>query len=89
MIEVKLDQQEIEDKFTEELRKRLNELESRTVYWDMKELCRQTCMSEPVIREQFFYDERFPKFKVGRRWLFPARETEEFLRMWIKEQPTY
>lgn len=89
MIEVTLKENQIEEMFKAKLEERLNEIESRTVYWDMKELCRQTCMSAPVIKEQFFYDERFQKFRVGKKWFFPAKQTEEFLLQWLSEQSTY
>lgn len=89
MLSVQIDERAVEQQFHEELQKRLNELENRTVFWDMKELCRQTCMSEPFVKEQFFFDQRFQKFRVGRKWLFPAKETEQFLIQWLKEQPTY
>ncbi|MCM3663481.1 group-specific protein [Mesobacillus subterraneus] len=88
MLSVHIDQDDIEQKFHEELRKHLDEIQNRTVFWDMKELCRQTCMSEPFVKEQFFFDQRFPKFRVGRKWVFPAKETEQFLVTWLKEQPT-
>lgn len=87
MLEIKLDEDYVEDRFIEELKKRLDELESRQVFWDMKTLCKLTCMSEPFIKEQFFYDPRFPKYRVGKKWLFPAKETEEFLLIWLKEHP--
>ncbi|OHX39202.1 group-specific protein [Cytobacillus oceanisediminis] len=87
MLSVQIDQRTIEQQFHEELRKHLVEIKNRTVFWDMKELCRQTCLSEPFIREQFFFDQRFPKFRVGRKWLFPAKEAEDFLIQWLKEQP--
>lgn len=87
MFTVQLDEREIEQRFLEELRKRLDTVEQRFTFWDFKELCRQTHMSENNIKEKFFYDPRFPKRKVGAKWLFPAKETEEFLLMWIKEQP--
>lgn len=88
MLSVQINQNDIEQKFHEELRKHLDEIQNRTVFWDMKELCRQTCMSEPFIKEKFFFDPRFQKFRVGRKWLFPAKETEQFLIQWLKEQPT-
>ncbi|MED3553979.1 group-specific protein [Cytobacillus praedii] len=86
MLSIELNKEEIEGKFLEELRKHLNEIQNQTVFWDMKELCRQTCMSEPFVKEQFFFDQRFQKFKVGRKWLFPAKEAELFLLQWIREQ---
>ena len=88
MITVELNEQEIEKRFSTELKKRLDALENRQVFWDMKTLCKVTCMSDNFIKDQFFYDPRFPKFRAGKKWLFPARETEAFLLMWIKEKPT-
>ncbi len=86
ILDIKVDEQKIEGIFLEELRKRLDNIEQRKTFWDMKELCRQTSMSGSSIREYFFYDERFPKFKIGGKWYFPALEAEKFLLMWIKEQ---
>lgn len=88
MLSIQLDQQQIENIFLEELKKRLDQLENKTTFWDFKTLCKQTNMSENTIKEKFFYDERFPKHKVGGKWYFAAKETEEFLLMWIREQPT-
>ena len=87
MLTINLDEKQIEKMFLEELKKRLEQLERRHTFWDMKELCRQTCMSENNIKEKFFYDPRFPKYKIGGKWYFPAKECEEFLLTWIKEQP--
>lgn len=87
MLSLQLDEKAIENVFLEELKKRLDRLENKLTFWSMKELCKQTCLSEPTVKEKFFYDERFPKFKVGSKWLFPAAECEKFLLMWIKEQP--
>lgn len=86
MLTVQLNESEIEQRFLEELRKKLNEIEQRVTFWDMKELVRQTNMSEPFIKEKFFFDPRFPKFKVGNKWYFPAKEAESFLLEWIREQ---
>lgn len=88
MIEVQLNEKYIEETFKEELRKRLDEIQSKKVFWDMKELQKQTNMSVNTIKEWFFYDDRFPKYKVGNKWYFPAKECEEFLINWIKEQST-
>ncbi|GLY09567.1 hypothetical protein [Pseudobacillus badius] len=89
MFSIQVDEQEIEERFLCEMRKRLEQIEKRHVFWDMKELCRQTNMSEPSIKEKFFYDPRFPKHKIGGKWYFPAEECEKFLLTWIKEQPTH
>jgi hypothetical protein len=88
MISLQVDEKEFEIRYLEELRKRLDRLEHSRTLWDMKELCRQTCMSENNIKEKFFYEERFPKRKIGGKWYFPAKATEEFLISWINEQPS-
>ena len=54
--------------------------------WNTKELMRQTGMSWNTITEQFFYNADFKKYKVGRKWYFPAEETREYLTNWLKEQ---
>lgn len=89
MLNIQLDNQIIEQRFLEELKKRLNQIERRKTLWDMKELCKQTSMSENTIKEKFFYDERFQKYKIGGKWYFPAVDAECFLLMWIKEQPIH
>ncbi|EEL63059.1 hypothetical protein bcere0025_43250 [Bacillus cereus F65185] len=38
-------------------------------------------MSGNSIRENCFYDERFPKFKIDGKWYFSALEVEKFLLM--------
>lgn len=86
MLNIDIDKKVVEQIFLDELKKHLNRIELRRTLWDMKELCRQTCMSENTIKEKFFYDARFPKRKIGGKWYFPAKETEKFLLMWIKEQ---
>lgn len=86
MLSINIDENQLNSIIREELQNRLKRLEHRHTFWDMNELVKQTNMSEPFIKEQFFFDERFPKFKVGRKWLFPAKEAEEFLLLWIKER---
>ena len=63
MISVKLDEKEIEKRFNKELKKRLEQIEHRRTLWDMKELCRQTCMSENTIKENFSTTKDFQKGK--------------------------
>lgn len=86
MLEVKLDQNYIEETFKRELRKRLDHIQSETLFWDMKDLQKNTRMSVNTIKDTFFYDPRFPKYKVGQKWYFPAEETKKFLLSWLKEQ---
>lgn len=88
LLQMQVDDTQLEAMVRDELKKRLNHLEHRHTFWDLNELEKQTCMSRSFILDRLFYDNRFEKlrFKVGQKWLMPARETEEFLLMWLKEQ---
>lgn len=88
MINVSIDANQIDRIARELLQQRINEIELQTVYWDTKELMNQTRLSWNTILEAFFYDERFPKFRIGRKWVYPAKETREFLIQWLREQPS-
>lgn len=87
MFEVQIDQEKIEKLFLEEIQKTVKQLEVKLTFWDLEELCKQTCMSINNIKDKFFYDPKFPKYKVGGKWFIPAKECEQFLLQWIKEQP--
>ncbi|WP_370295199.1 group-specific protein [Rossellomorea marisflavi] len=89
MIEVKVKQEEVKELYLEELKKAIKEAEKQTIFWDMKELVRQTRLSINTIQNEFFYEPDFPKYKIGRKWMFPAKKTREFLLEWIERQPRY
>lgn len=86
MIDVKVNRTEVKELYLEELKKAIKEAEKQTIFWDMKELVRQTKMCVNTIQNEFFYEEGFPKYKVGRRWMFPAEKTKEYLLEWIERQ---
>jgi len=87
MIQIQIDENIAEEMFLQEIKKRVNSIQAKLSYWDLNELSRQTCMSIGSIKEKFFFDPRFPKYKVGGKWYMPAAECEAFLLQWIKEQP--
>lgn len=86
MLQVTVDQEEIKQLYDQKLEEHLKKFDRELVYWDRKELIRRTCMSWTFIQQKFFFDDRFPRRRVGTKWLFPAKETEQFLLQWIKEQ---
>lgn len=88
MIEVQIDETEVREMVKQKIAELLKEVDAEYVFWDTAELKRRTCLSWNTIQSQFFYDPRFPKYKVGSKWLFPARETRAFLEQWLREQPT-
>lgn len=86
MLNIKIDSEQLEQDYKAALNKAISEITFQKTFWDFKELMNQTCMSKSFILEKFFYDEDFPKYKVGQKWLFPAIETQEFLTDWLKKQ---
>ena len=86
MLEVKVDEQIIQQLVKDEIQQKLKEVDSELVFWDRKELMRRTCMSWSFIQEQFFFNQDFPKYKVGTKWVFPAEKTKAFLLEWLEEQ---
>ncbi|MGG4011451.1 group-specific protein [Bacillus smithii] len=87
MIQVQIDEQEVRKLYLQKLEEKLKEIDRELVFWDTAELKRRTCLSWNTIQKEFFFDSRFPKYKVGGKWLFPAKECQEFLLTWLKEQP--
>lgn len=86
MLNIEIDQQEVRQLYLEKLAEKIKEVDVELVFWDANELKRRTCMSWNFIQEQFFFDPSFPKYKVGNKWYFPARETQQFLLNWLKRR---
>lgn len=87
MLTVKIDENEVRELYLERLEEKIKEIDNELVFWDTNELKRRTCLSWNTILDKFFFDPRFPKFKVGQKWMFPAEETKKFLLQWLREQP--
>ncbi|XKF67452.1 group-specific protein [Virgibacillus necropolis] len=86
MIEVHVDENQIRQIYEKEIRNKLEEIEKELVYWDSNELKRRTCMCWNTIQNTFFYDDGFPKIKVGGKWYFPAEEAKRFLGEWLNSR---
>ena len=84
MIEVKIDEEVVRNMLQVEIEKKVAKLSKGYVFWDTPELKRRTCMSWNTMQEHFFHDPNFPKVKIGGKWYYPAKETEEFLIKWFK-----
>ncbi|GEM04487.1 hypothetical protein HMI01_14750 [Halolactibacillus miurensis] len=84
MIRVEVDPEFIEKEFKAALKKRLDELESEKVFWDMKTLAQKTSMSISHLEKHVIYQPGFPLHRVGKKRIFPAKEAQEFLLDWVK-----
>ncbi|ACA41623.1 group-specific protein [Lysinibacillus sphaericus] len=88
MIKIQIDNMVVEELLKEAIEEKINEHSNELLFWDSNELKRRTCMSWNSIQDNFFHDPNFPKAKVGGKWYYPAKETEEFLLKWLKEKNT-
>lgn len=86
MISVEFNQNQLDEVVREEIKKKMSEIDYCHTFWDTKELKRRTCMSWGTIQDTFFHDEDFPKMKIGGKWYFLAKETENFLISWLRKQ---
>lgn len=89
MIEIKINQEEVKKLYLEKLDEAIKNAEKETLFWDRKELMRQTRMGWNAILEHFFHHPEFPKAKIGGKWYFPAQKCREFLLKWLMENPKY
>jgi phage pi2 protein 07 len=87
MLTVKIDETQVQQLCRERIAELVKEVDAEYVFWDTSELKKRTCMSWNFIQENFFFDPRFPKHKIGSKWYFPVRETRKFLEQWLIEQP--
>lgn len=85
-VQLQVDRAEIMRMASEQIEAMLRATDNDLVFWDACELRKRTCMSWNFIQEQFFFDPRCPKHKVGAKWYFPAREMRAFLEQWLREQ---
>lgn len=86
IVSLQINESAVQEQIRQRIGELVKEVDAEMVFWDRKELMRRTCMSWNFIQEQFFFDPRFPKFKIGSKWYFPAREAREFLVTWISEK---
>lgn len=87
MLTVEVDENEVRQLYLKRLEEKIQKVDAELVFWDANELKRRTGMSWNTIQDLFFFDPRFPKYKVGGKWRFPAEETKKFLLQWLSEQP--
>ncbi|MBS4203691.1 group-specific protein [Lederbergia citrea] len=83
MIKIQVDESEIRQMYQDAIESRLEKLDKEMVYWDSSELKKRTCMSWNTIQNTFFFDDDFPKIKVGGKWYFPAEKVKRFLEEWL------
>ncbi len=86
MLTVQIDEQQVDELLQAEIQKRLDKLERQQTFWNTDDLKRHTRLSWNTIQDTFFHHPDFPKAKVGGKWLYPAKEAEQFLLNWLTKR---
>lgn len=84
-IEIKVNEEYVNDLIDKKLDDYISSYPT-LVLWDSNDLKTYTRMSWNTIQDSFFHDPSFPKFKVGNKWFFPAKEAENFINHWALEK---
>lgn len=89
LISVEIDYERVHQLVAQNIQEHLKSIDNKPVFYTLRDLGIITGMSRGFIESTFFHDPRFEQIrrKVGRKWLFPAKETRKFLEIWIQEQP--
>lgn len=83
---VSINEDVMRDMMQQEIQKQAEKIASEKLFWTVQELQEYTNMHIKTMKEYFFYDERFPKFKVGSTWRFPVALVKEYLTEWSLNQ---
>ncbi|MBX9974207.1 helix-turn-helix domain-containing protein [Cytobacillus firmus] len=82
MLNISLDENELKKLYLEEIRKSVKEIEKEKTLIDVGELCRILSLSRPTVEKLFIHNSNFPSIRVGKKWLFPRKEVEEYIKLW-------
>ncbi|MBQ6459529.1 MAG: group-specific protein [Exiguobacterium sp.] len=86
MLQIHIDENEILDIAKAQIRQHIEQTHADVFLWDIEELCRQTNLSKSFILKSFFYEEDFPKYRAGTKWLMVGEEVRAFLKDWLRRQ---
>ena len=88
-VNIQIDDDALEKQIIKQIDEKMKEIEMDRLFYSLDDLIKITSFSKGHIMNTFFNDPRFKRIrrKVGRKWIFPVIETNEFLKEWASEQP--
>lgn len=88
-LSIEINNETIHEIVMEKIQEKIAEIDNEKLFYTLDDLQAITGFSKGHIMNTFFHDTRFTKIrrKIGRKWLFPVKETRTFLLEWIQEQP--
>ncbi|MEK4067586.1 helix-turn-helix domain-containing protein [Peribacillus sp. FSL R5-0717] len=85
IIQFSLNEEGLKELYLTEVHKHLEKIEMDTILMDSKQLCQMLSLSWPTIEKLFLSDHRFPKIRVGKKWVFNRREVQVYINLWTDE----
>lgn len=84
---IQVDEQVILQLLKDAAQEKIEQVSAQLTFWNMADLKRQTGIkTTATLKEYFFYDPNFPKFKIGRDWYFPVKEAQAYLEKYALVQ---
>ncbi|MDQ7861123.1 group-specific protein [Peribacillus frigoritolerans] len=77
MISFEIDQELLKELYIQKVEEHLQEIEMEVFFMDSKQLATYLNMSWNTIVSHLLYDERFPKVRLGSKWLFNEKEVKK------------
>lgn len=85
MISFEIDQELLKELYLQKVEEHLQEIEMEVFFMDSKQLATYLNMSWNTIVSHLLYDEKFPKVRLGSKWLFNRKEVQEFMEKYYLE----
>ncbi|MBK5446459.1 MULTISPECIES: helix-turn-helix domain-containing protein [unclassified Peribacillus] len=85
MISFEIDQELLKELYLQKVEEHLQEIEMEVFFMDSKQLVTYLNMSWNTIVSHLLYDEKFPKVRLGSKWLFNRKEVQEFMKKYYVE----
>lgn len=85
MISFEIDQELLKELYLQKVEEHLQEIEMEVYFMDSKQLATYLNMSWNTIVSHLLYDEKFPKVRLGSKWLFNRKEVQEFMEKYYLE----
>lgn len=88
-VKMQIDDDALEQQILKQIDEKMKVIGMDKLFYSLDDLMQITSFSKGHIMNTFFDDFRFKQIrrKVGRKWVFPVAETNQFLKKWVTEQP--
>lgn len=84
MIEIQINHDELKEMYLQKVDEHIKKIEQEVFFFDSKQLQKFVNMSWNSTVEHLLSDPKFPKIRLGHKWLFPRREVEVYMQKYYE-----